>query len=194
MSNAHSTDNNNNINKPEAIEHLDCVQRMSGVSYIVLVITTSHKSDFMKKYDRVETDVIQGDYKFSLAFNAVLKAHRYLSSDAVLQFRMTAFDAKNYRVFCISRFKDFLSCMVHETKEFIIAHGNNSEDGVHSGWDKENNIKAWYSYNDAVAHEHNIFIREGDIALWEAKQKENIEYADASELYKTEDNSEDNNG
>lgn len=188
MSNAHSTSNNNNINKPEVIEHLDCVQRMSGVSYIVLVITTSHKSDFMKKYDRVETDVIQGDYKFSLAFNAVLKAHRYLSSDAVMQFRMTAFDAKNYRVFCISRFTDFLSCMVHETKEFIIANGNNSEDGVHSGWDKENNIKAWYSYNDAVAHEHNIFIREGDIALWEAKQKENIEYADASELYKDEAN------
>lgn len=186
MSNAHSTPNNNN-NKPEAIEHLDCVQRMTNVSFIVLVITTSHKSDFMKKYDRVETDVIQGDYKFSLAFNAVLKAHRHQYSDAVIQFRMTAFDSKNFRVFSISRFKDFLACMAHETKQFIIAHGNNSEDGVHSGWDRANNIDAWLAYNDAVVHEQKVFDREGDIALWESKHKENIEYADASELYKPEE-------
>lgn len=185
MSNAHLTDNNNN--KPEVLEHLDSVQRMPMVSYIVLVITTSHKEDFMKKYDRVETDVIHGDFKFTLAYAAILKAHRHQYSDAVIKFRVTAYDSKNFRIYSIARFKDYLACMTHETKEFLVKHGNNSEDGVHCGWDTANGVDAWLHHVDAVKHEQAVFDRDGDIALWNHKNKENIEYADASELYKPEE-------
>jgi hypothetical protein len=116
-----------------------------------------------------------------------LKAYRHQYSDAVIKFRLTAYDNKNFRVYSIARFKDYLACMTHETKEFLCKHGNNSEDGVHCGWDTANGIDAWLHHVDAVKHEQDVYARDGDIALWEHKNKENIEYADASELYKSED-------
>lgn len=187
MSNAQSTDININ-NKPEVIEHLDCVKRIAMVEYIVLVITTSHVSDFMKKYDRIETEVHHGKFKFSLAYAAVLKHHRSTYSDAVVKFRMTAYEKSNHKLYSISRFKEFMQCVAHETKQFLFNEGNLCEDGVHCSWSDKAGEDAWLSFHDAVNHEQVIAYRDADIAHWETKSKENIDYADASELYKDEAN------
>jgi hypothetical protein len=172
MSNAHSTDsNNNNEHAPRIMELTDVMKTKDNIGFIMLVTTTSHNSDYMKKYDRVETTIVKGKYMFTQALAKAMNEYRYRPNDSVVKFRFTAYDKDMCTNYTIHRLNDFMSCVALELSQFLHEYGNYGEDGVRSSWSDTVGRDAWLSFYGAVTHVqyHNNSVIEFD--GWSQKQK-----------------------
>ena len=182
--------------------HSATIIEMKDVETIIVAVSDVSKNPDVRDYDRHDIHTFTGKNKFIKAMNCIASLEDYtrLQDGDVRTVRVQCLKARGHHAWNISKFSEFAECVMFETLMCIKHYTLTAEAPVHRGWkrnetehlmfvmDKMDNI-----VTTAVGFERYDYVEAKEN---EAKAKSLSEtmskaskYADANDLYRTEDNS-----